>query len=110
MDDLRRLMIERACGRLVTEYCQVIDHGEASRVADMFTADGVWSSPENTMTGREEIARGFRNRERNTVRMSRHVCDNLLIVVVDEVVAAGVVYLTLYRNDGEASRRFSPVG
>jgi uncharacterized protein (TIGR02246 family) len=110
MDDLQRLLIERACSRLVTQYCHFVDHGEASRIADLFTVDGVWTSPENTMDGREAIARGFMNRERNTARMSRHVCNNLLVEVIDENTAAGVVYLTLYRHDGEAGRKVSPVG
>ena len=107
MDDLQKLLIERACARLVTEYCHVIDHGDAAKVADLFTADGVWASPENTMTGREAILRGFTNRQNNKARMSRHVCNNLLIEVIDQNTAQGVVYLTLYRNDGEEGRRFA---
>lgn len=110
MDDLQRQSIEWACARLVTQYCHVIDHGEASKVADLFTVDGVWSSPENTMTGQAEIARGFMRREQNKGRMSRHICNNLLIDVLDENTAQGVVYLTLYRHDGGVGRPTSPVG
>jgi ketosteroid isomerase-like protein len=110
MDDLQRLLIERACGRLVTQYCHLIDHGEAARIAELFSEDGVWASPENTMDGREAIARGFTHRQNNKGRMSRHVCNNLLLDVIDENTASGVVYLTLYRHDGEEGRRTSPVG
>jgi len=110
MDDAERMLIERACARLVTQYCHLVDHGEASRIADLFTDDGVWASPENTMTGRAEIARGFSARERNQRRMSRHVCNNLLVDVESETAASGVVYLTLYRHDGEEGRATSPVG
>jgi ketosteroid isomerase-like protein len=108
MDDLQRLLIERACGRLVAQYCHVIDHGEAARVAELFTEDGVWASPENTMTGRAAILKGFTNRQNNKGRMSRHVCNNLLLDVIDENTASGVVYLTLYRHDAEEGRRTSP--
>jgi ketosteroid isomerase-like protein len=110
MDDAQRMLIERACDRLVTEYCHLVDHGQAAKIADLFTEDGVWASTDNTMTGREQIARNFANRERNKARMSRHVCNNLLVDVIDENNARGVVYLTLYRHDGDEGRRFSSVG
>ena len=108
MDDMQRLLIERACARLVTEYCHFIDHGEAAKIAGQFTNDGVWVSARSTRSGREDIAKGFQSRQGNTARISRHVCTNLLVNVIDENNATGVVYLTLYRHDGEASRRTSP--
>jgi uncharacterized protein (TIGR02246 family) len=108
MDALARLLAERACERLVTEYCHLVDHGEAARIAELFTEDGVWSSPENTMTGREAIARGFARRQANTARMSRHVCGNVLIDVTGADQATGVCYLTLYRHDGVPERATSP--
>ncbi|MBS0331922.1 MAG: nuclear transport factor 2 family protein, partial [Proteobacteria bacterium] len=70
---------------------------------------GVWRSAEQTMTGRAEVERGFRRRQDNAQRMSRHVCENLLVEVVDEDHATGVVYLTLYRHDGEPGRKTSPL-
>ncbi len=110
MDDLQRSLIERACGRLVTQYCHYIDHGQASRVARLFSVDGVWCSAEQTMSGVAEIERGFMRRETNVGRFSRHVCNNLLIDVEDADHATGVVYLTLYRHDGEVGRRSAPTG
>jgi uncharacterized protein (TIGR02246 family) len=109
MEDLERLLIERACERLVTDYCHLVDHGEAERVAELFAEDGVWKSPQVTMEGREQIRKGFAQRQANTRRMSRHVCNNLRLEVVDENNARGVVYLTLYRHDGEPGRRASPL-
>jgi hypothetical protein len=103
-----RFLIERACERLVTLYCHFVDHGEGARVAELFTEDGVWSSSEVTMTGREAIRAGFQRRQDNNARMSRHVCSNLLVDVTDSDTARGVVYLTLYRHDGEPGRRTSP--
>ncbi|MGA0600974.1 nuclear transport factor 2 family protein [Caulobacter sp. KR2-114] len=107
MDDVERLLIERACARLVARYCHLVDHGEAERVADLFTEDGTWSSPEQMMDGREAIARGFRRRQDNRGRISRHVCENLLVEVQDAERAAGVVYLTLYREDGPPGRPYA---
>lgn len=109
MDALERLLIERECERLVTAYCHYVDHGEAGRIAGLFTEDGVWKSPEVTMKGREELVRGFGRRQAQTQRMSRHVCNNLQLEVQDESTARGVVYLTLYRSDGEEGRRVSPL-
>lgn len=109
MHDLETLMIERACARLVTRYCHLVDGGTASQVADLFTEDGVWSSPEKTMAGRAEIARGFAARERNVGRMSRHICNNLLLDIQNDNAVQGVVCLTLYRHDGEVGRRTSPL-
>ena len=108
MEDTERLLIERACERLVTQYCHFVDHGEAARVAGLFTEDGVWSSPETTMAGHAAIRAGFQRRQDNVALMSRHVCSNLLIDVESVELAHGVVYLTLYRNRGEAGRRVSP--
>jgi ketosteroid isomerase-like protein len=108
MDDMERMLIERACARLVTEYCHFVDHGEAAKIASQFTDDGVWASPQDTRSGRDAIAKSFGKRQDNAARMSRHVCTNLLIDVIDENNATGVVYLTLYRHDGDPARRVSP--
>lgn len=108
MDDIERMLIERACERLVVEYCHFVDHGEASKIAGQFTDDGIWTSPDNTMTGRAEIEAGFARREKVTRRKSRHVCTNLLIDVIDQDTAEGVVYLTLYRHDDSAEAPVRP--
>jgi ketosteroid isomerase-like protein len=108
LSDIDRLLIERACDRLVQEYCHWTDHGEAARVADLFTEDAVWTSADNTMSGRDAIRRGFTIRQNNRKRMSRHVCTGLLLDIIDQSTAHGVVYLTLYRHDGDPERRTSP--
>jgi hypothetical protein len=109
MDDAKRIEIERNCERLVTRYCHLIDHGEAEKVSDLFSKDGVWKSAEANMEGQDAVRRGFGARQANAGRMSRHVCNNLLIDVVDEDHAEGCVYLTLYRHDGDEGRRLSPL-
>ena len=105
MDDGQRLLIERACQRLVTEYCHLVDHGEAARIADLFTEDGAFMSSQ----GRSAIRVQMQERQDNVGRMSRHVCNNTLIDVVDADNARGVTYLTLYRHDGEPGRLISPL-
>lgn len=109
MSPQEEMLIHHECERLVTAYCHYVDHGEASRIADLFTEDGVWTSPEVTMNGREEIRKAMAIRESNTERMSRHVCNNLLIEIIDADHAEGTVYLTLYRHDGNPERKTSPL-
>ena len=109
MDTTELLSIERACQRLVTEYCHLVDHGKAEQIAGLFSEDGVWKSAEGTANGRDEVRRGFAARQANAKRMSRHVCNNLLLNIIDEDHAEGTVYLTLYRHDGEPGRRISPL-
>lgn len=109
MELLEKIEIERECERLVTKYCHYVDHGEAAKIADLFTEDGVWQSAKTTMTGRDQVRKGFQRRQDNKGRMSRHVCNNLLIDVISATEATGTVYLTLYRHDGETERPFSPL-
>lgn len=110
MQDIDLLAIERECARLVAQYCQLIDHGRAGRVCDLFTEDAVWASPETTLSGREEIARSFQRREQNAGRRSRHVCSTMLLDVLGPDEATGVTYLTLYRDDGPVGRGVSRIG
>ena len=86
-----------------------MDHGEAARIADLFAKDGAWRSPEVTMQGADEVRAGFERRQAQKGRMSRHVCNNLVVDVIDEDHAEGCVYLTLYRHDGEEGRALSPM-
>ena len=109
MDAAREQQIERACQRLVTLYCHHVDHGEAARVAELFSQNGRWVSPQITMDGMEEIRRGFALRQANRERMSRHVCNNFHLEIESPDRARGCVYLTLYRYDGEPERALSPL-
>jgi hypothetical protein len=109
MNATERFEIERECERLVTRYCHYVDHGQAERIAELFTKDGAWRAPGIEMKGQEELRRGFSARQANRGRMSRHVCSNGLVEVIDADHATGVVYLTLYRHDGEEGRRTSPL-
>lgn len=109
LDSSDKLSIERDCERLVTAYCHFIDHGEAERVADLFSEEGCWISAEATLEGREGIRKAMAARQANAGRMSRHVCNNLRLDIHDENSASGTVYLTLYRHDGKSGRSLAPL-
>lgn len=113
MDDLARLLIERHCERLIADYARCVDFGEAARIADLFTVDGVWEAGDVRMDGRDAIRAGFSRREGVTRRVSRHVCTNVAVDVVSDDEARGLCYLINYRHDrwdGEDPGAPSPAG
>jgi hypothetical protein len=108
MNIQQRMEIERECERLIYQYCSFVDHGEAAKIAGLFTEDGVWFNVNVSMDGREGIRAGFQKRQDNAGRMSRHVCSNVLIDVISDNEATATVYMSLYFHDGEAEREISP--
>src|SRR5262249_39545342 len=106
MDELERLLIERACTRLSLDYARLVDFGEAARVTDLFSEDGVCQLTAGRMEGRAAIKDFFDRRQATQNVVSRHVCTNITVDVVDSDRATGVVYLTFYRvehdGDGDA--------
>ena len=108
MNEAEVAAIERACERLVVAYTHLVDGGQAAKVADLFTDDGVWTFGAQRYEGRSAIREAFAQREA-TDRVSRHVCTNLRVTVTDAEHASGVVYLTLYRFDGAGAGHPDPV-
>ena len=99
-DTTTRLHAERACERLVYEYARFVDGGEASRIADLFTHDGVWTGANGgSMEGQDAIRAAFTGRQALTRRLSRHVMTNVLVDVNSEDNASGIAYLINYRHD-----------
>ena len=109
MLDQERTSIEAACQRLVVAYCHYVDHGEASKVADLFTEDGVWEAPDVTVEGSQSIRDFFHGLDQDKTRMTRHLCSNFQLNEVSTTTATGVVYVTLYRHQGEEARSTSPL-
>ncbi|NDH23471.1 MAG: nuclear transport factor 2 family protein [Actinobacteria bacterium] len=109
MDDDQRMMIEHECERLVMRYCHLVDGGEAGRVPELFTDDGVWASPGTRLVGRDELSAVMNHRQARRNLRSRHVCSTFVCDVIDEDRATGVVYLSLYRREGVPEHE-GPVG
>lgn len=108
MDGVSRLLAERACERLLTEYARLVDFGEASRMADLFTEDGVWEADALVLDGREAIRAHFLKRERVVRRVSRHLITNVAIDV-DDGHATGLAYFANYRHDRQEGDLSLPV-
>lgn len=109
IEESERAAIERECERLVVAYTHHVDFGEAGRVAELFTPDGVWESSDLRLEGQEQIRERFSRRQDSSKRVSRHVCSNLAVQPVNESQAEGVVYLTLYRDDGDPDQLPRPL-
>lgn len=99
MDDVERMIAERSCERLLVDYAQLVDFGNASGIADLFTEDAVWSGTDLLLEGREAIREWFVKREGLARRVSRHVFTNVGIDVLNDDEATGVCYLINYRHD-----------
>ena len=106
-DDLQRLLDERAIERLIAVYCHLVDFGDAPAIADLFVAEGRWTSAEVDMDGQDQIRAGFTRRQAVTRRQSRHLCTNV-VVDVDGDTATSLCYLVNYRHDSQTGVAESP--
>ena len=98
MDRLETLLAERECERLTYRFCRFADCGEASRLAELFTKDGVFSTPDMELRGRLEIANTFARREALTDLQTLHLCTNIEVELAEDSFARGWVNLCLFRR------------
>jgi uncharacterized protein (TIGR02246 family) len=92
--------IERTCARLVLRSLRAFDERDWLAYASLFTEDGVFiraNAPDEPLRGREAIRTALA--ERPASRLTRHLCTNLEIDVVDTEHARGSCYLLLYAGD-----------
>jgi hypothetical protein len=87
---------------LNVEFWYRVDHHGGDRVAELFTADGVYSVPGGRNVGRDAIATSYERRRARGPRVSRHVHTNLRLTIESPERAHGVSMLTLWARDGEA--------
>lgn len=96
--DPEALLAERACARLSHRYALLVDRGRASEIADLFTPDGLFATPEMQLTGREEIRETLAHRQRLTRLRTVHQLSGVLVEVTGPTTARGWVTLCLYRR------------
>jgi ketosteroid isomerase-like protein len=99
MDDLARLVAERACERLLVEYVRRVDFGEAASLADLFAADGIWEAEGLVLDGREAIRTHFLRRQGVIRRVSRHLVTNVAVDVEAPDAARSLSYFANLRVD-----------
>ena len=105
--DIQRLFDERECEKLISEYCRLVDFGNAAGIAQLFVSDGIWTGPGVEMIGQSEIEAGFTARQAITRRQSRHLCTNV-VVNVEGDEAKGFCYLLNFRHDSQSGTAESP--
>lgn len=92
MDELQRMMIERACERLVIAYTHSIDLHNREGLGDLFTEHAVVEMNGQAVNGRAAIVNG----SGGPAPLMRHVCTNIAIDVASDHEATGTTYLTAY--------------
>ena len=92
--------VERECARLVLRSLRAFDERDWSGFAGLFTEDGVFiraNAPAEPLLGRAAIRRALEARPAS--RLTRHLCTNLEIDVLDAEHARGFCYVLLYAGD-----------
>jgi len=105
LDPASRAAIEQ----LIHYHAWLIDHGEAGKVAELFTEEAALHGIGPDKLGRPAIAEWARQRAAMTPRRSCHVHGNILIEPEGEAQARGTVIVTLYRHDGEGEAPATPL-
>jgi len=91
------MLIERACEKVLMRSIRTFDERDWQGFADVFAADGVFfraNQPATPLTGRAAILAALQSRPAD--RLTRHVCTNVEIDVIDADHARGLCYLHLF--------------
>lgn len=96
MTDLNMVLAERACQRLMLEYCEYVDTRQFDRLVALFSKDGVLNrSDTGEIKGRGAIKAFF---DKLTTDPLIHAASNLLVTVTGPATAEAVSYVTVYRS------------
>lgn len=93
----QQIEIEHACQKVLLKSVSTFDDGDFQGFANLFAADGVFfraNFPNEPLTGREAILAALL--ARGADRVTRHLCTNIEIDVVDADHAIGRCYLYLF--------------
>lgn len=97
MTEDQEAAIERACAKLAIAFTNHVDNRRPDEAAEVFAVDGEFERRGETLAGREVIRATLKARP--ATMLSRHLCANLAIDVVDENNARGVVSFAVYLHN-----------
>lgn len=103
LSDIERLLIERACERLIYEFAEAVDQRNDAHLANLFSEDATYARPTdpNTVTaGRDNIVKAFMSRPGG--RITRHQCSNVMITVESPTRARGVSRIVLVSGPSDS--------
>ncbi|MEN3747429.1 nuclear transport factor 2 family protein [Sphingomonas sp. HF-S3] len=95
-----RRAVEQDCARLIARYANLNDAGDWDAVGSLYAPEGRMcrpTAPDLWIEGREAILDAFRSRPH---RVTRHVCSNIVIDVLDPDHAVGESAMLLFTGDG----------
>jgi hypothetical protein len=99
MSDLNTLLAERACQRLMIEYCECVDTRRFERLVMLFARDGVLNrSDTGELRGRPAIKAFF---DALPSGLFIHAGSNQLVTVTGPETAEGTSYVTVWRSVGK---------
>jgi SnoaL-like domain len=96
LDDLNRILAERAGERLIVNYAALNDAADWNAVAMLYTEDGRMSrptAPDDFIEGRASILAAFKSRP---PRATRHICANIRVNVENESSASATSQILLF--------------
>jgi hypothetical protein len=85
---------EQLCNRTALSYAHIADLGDPVDFAELFTTDGVLTTPNGSLRGKAQIAAAVTNPDRPAMT-TRHVITNHRVVEKDGSLT-GTAYYTLY--------------
>ncbi len=103
----QRAVIRSQIEELIAEYGYRFDHGQADRMADLFTPDAVFRGLAGPATGTAELHTIF-TKTAKFMAATRHVCTNLHLVIETPERARGTVVFTSYGHRGEGMGKPEP--
>lgn len=101
MDESHRILIEKQCEKLSIRFANNVDRGLSEDVASLFSKDGSFSRAGQVLDGPDQL-RAFLEK-RPPERVTRHVCTNIEVNVVNASEAAGITYFLLFDGNRPAA-------
>jgi hypothetical protein len=96
MNQIERLVAERACERLILDYAGLNDTGDWDAIVALYVDSGRMSrptAPDSYIEGRDAILAAFKARP---ARVCRHICANIRVTVESETRATATSQILLY--------------
>lgn len=107
MDDLQRLMAERACEKVIHRFAQALDAYDFEGVLQCWTEDGVLQAPGEDFSGYPGLRRWLEQREKDLI--CRHVMTNVQVNVLDAELAEAHSICATWRVRGWRGREPGPI-
>ncbi|MFO1188611.1 MAG: nuclear transport factor 2 family protein [Alphaproteobacteria bacterium] len=98
MDDVKRMLIEHACCRLIQIYAFAIDHRDVEAFVNIFTKDASYklALEPKPLIGHEPIRKWLQNYPPDM--LVRHVPATMVVDVIDDDNAKGLSYTAVYKQ------------